>query len=389
MNYRRTVSACFIGYIVQAIVNNFVPLLFLTLQRQYGIPLSQITALITVNFAVQLTVDLLSAVWIDKIGFRRAIAAAHILSAAGLLALPVLPEILPPFAGILAAVILYAVGGGLLEVLVSPIMEACPTGNKETAMSLLHSFYCWGQVGVVLLSTLFFRLAGTARWKLLAGFWALIPAANCLLFLRAPIAPLQKPDEERIPASALFRSSRFRLLLLMMVCAGAAELSVSQWASFFAEKALQISKTAGDLAGPMAFGLLMGCARAFYGRYGEKIPLERFMCGSAVLCICAYLTIALVPSPVINLIGCAVCGLSVGIMWPGTFSKAAASLRRGGAVLFSLLALGGDIGCSFGPTLVGLTAGQSDMKKGILSAVIFPLGFLVCMLLMRKESNKS
>ena len=389
MNYRRTVSACFIGYIVQAIVNNFVPLLFLTLQRQYGIPLSQITALITVNFAVQLTVDLLSAVWIDKIGFRRAIAAAHILSAAGLLALPVLPEILPPFAGILAAVILYAVGGGLLEVLVSPIMEACPTGNKETAMSLLHSFYCWGQVGVVLLSTLFFRLAGTARWKLLAGLWALIPAANCLLFLRAPIAPLQKPDEERIPASALFRSSRFRLLLLMMVCAGAAELSVSQWASFFAEKALQISKTAGDLAGPMAFGLLMGCARAFYGRYGEKIPLERFMCGSAVLCICAYLTIALVPSPVINLIGCAVCGLSVGIMWPGTFSKAAASLRRGGAVLFSLLALGGDIGCSFGPTLVGLTAGQSDMKKGILSAVIFPLGFLVCMLLMRKESNKS
>ena len=388
MNYRRTVSACFIGYIVQAIVNNFIPLLFLTLQRQYGIPLSQITALITVNFAVQLTVDLLSAVWIDKIGFRRAIVAAHIFSTAGLPALPVLPEILPPFTGILAAVILYAVGGGLLEVLVSPIMEACPTDNKETAMSLLHAFYCWGQVGVVLLSTLFFRFAGTENWKLLAGLWALIPAVNCLLFLRAPIAPLHEPDEERIPASTLFRSRQFRLLLLMMVCAGAAELSVSQWASFFAEKGLQISKTAGDLAGPMAFGLLMGCARTFYGKYGEKIPLERFMRGSAVLCICAYLMITLVPSPFINLIGCAVCGLSVGIMWPGTFSRAAASLRRGGAVLFSLLALGGDIGCSFGPTLVGLTAGHSDMKKGILSAVIFPLGFLVCMLLMREERSK-
>ena len=389
MTYRNTIRACFAGYIVQAIVNNFIPLLFLTLQRQYHIPLGQITALITVNFGVQLAVDLLSAFWVDRIGYRRAVVAAHVFAAAGLLALPVLPEILPPFAGILAAVILYAIGGGLLEVLVSPIMESCPTDNKETAMSLLHSFYCWGQVGVVLLSTLFFRFAGIGNWKLLAALWAVLPAVNGVVFSRVPIAPLIAEHAESMPPAELFRSRMFRLLLLMMICAGAAELSVSQWASFFAEEALHISKTAGDLAGPMTFGILMGSARAFYGKYGSRIPLDRFMRGSAVLCILSYLLIALVPVPAVNLAGCALCGLSVGIMWPGTFSRAAASLRRGGTLLFSLLALGGDIGCSSGPTLVGLIAGHTNMKTGILAAVIFPAGMLLCMRRIRHESERS
>lgn len=389
MNYGKTIRACFAGYIVQAIVNNFLPLLFLTLQRQYGIPLGQITALITVNFAVQLTVDLLSAFWIDRIGYRRAIIAAHVFSAAGLLLLPVLPEILPPFPGILAAVILYAVGGGLLEVLVSPIMESCPTENKETAMSLLHSFYCWGQVGVVLLSTLFFRFAGIGNWKLLAALWAVIPVCNVFLFAKAPIAPLVAPDEEQIRPRALLKNRMFLLLLLMMICAGAAELSVSQWASFLAEEALHISKTAGDLAGPMMFGVLMGAARTFYGKYGEKIPLERFMTGSAVLCILSYLMIALAPLPAVSLAGCALCGLSVGIMWPGTFSTASASLRRGGTLMFSLLALGGDIGCGGGPTLVGAVAGTGSIKTGILTAAVFPAGLILCMYLLKRERSKS
>lgn len=389
MKYENTIRACFIGYIVQAIVNNFIPLLFLTLQRQYGIPLGAVTALITVNFAVQLTVDLLSAFWVDRIGYRPAIIAAHVFSAAGLLALPVLPELMPPFAGILTAVVLYAVGGGLLEVLVSPIMESCPTENKETAMSLLHSFYCWGQVGVVLLSTLFFRFAGITNWKLLAALWAVIPAVNGILFAHVPIAPLVAPDEQGIRPRELFRNRLFFLLLVMMICAGAAELSVSQWASFFAEEALHIGKTAGDLAGPMTFGILMGAARTFYGKYGEKFPLDRFMNGSALLCIAAYLLIALAPHPAVNLAGCALCGLSVGIMWPGTFSKAAASLRRGGTMMFSLLALGGDIGCSTGPTLVGAVAGQSNMKTGILTAAVFPAGMILCMYLIRCERSKS
>ena len=389
MNYGKTIRACFVGYIVQAIVNNFLPLLFLTLQRQYGIPLGQITALITVNFAVQLTVDLLSAFWIDRIGYRRAIIAAHVFSAAGLLLLPVLPELLPPFPGLFAAVILYAVGGGLLEVLVSPIMESCPTENKETAMSLLHSFYCWGQVGVVLLSTLFFRFAGIGNWKLLAVLWAAIPVCNGFCFRTAPIAPLVAPDEEQIRPRVLMRSRLFLLLMLMMICAGAAELSVSQWASFLAEEALHISKTAGDLAGPMMFGVLMGTARTFYGKYGEKIPLDRFMTGSAVLCIISYLMIALAPLPAVSLAGCALCGLSVGILWPGTFSKASASLRRGGTLMFSLLALGGDIGCSSGPTLVGAVAGAANMKTGILAAAVFPAGLILCMYLISSERSKS
>ena len=388
MNYGKTIRACFAGYIVQAIVNNFLPLLFLTLQRQYGIPLGQITALITVNFAVQLTVDLLSAFWLDRIGYRRAIVAAHVFSAAGLLLLPVLPELLPPFPGILAAVVLYAVGGGLLEVLVSPIMESCPTENKETAMSLLHSFYCWGQVGVVLGSTLFFRFAGIGSWKLLAVLWAVIPVCNGFFFRSVPIAPPIAPDEAQIRPRALLKNKLFLLLLLMMVCAGAAELSVSQWASFLAEQALHISKTAGDLAGPMMFGVLMGAARTFYGKYGAKIPLERFMTGSAVLCIISYLMIALSPVPAVSLAGCALCGLSVGIMWPGTFSMASASLRRGGTLMFSLLALGGDVGCGGGPTLAGAAAGTGSIRTGILAAAVFPAGLILCMFLLKRERSR-
>ena len=383
-NYKHTMYACFTGYIVQAIVNNFLPLLFLTLQTQYSIPLSQITLLITFNFGIQLTVDLLSALFVDRVGYRACMVLAHVCAAAGFLLLPVLPEIMAPFPGILIAVMLYAVGGGLLEVLVSPIVESCPTENKEKAMSLLHSFYCWGQVGVVLLSTAFFAALGIARWKLLSCLWALIPLANGIWFLRVPIAPLTEAHETRIPLHELLKNKAFWLLMLMMVCAGASELTVSQWASFFAEEGLHISKTAGDLAGPMLFALLMGSARAFYGTHGDRINLDRFMRASILLCIGAYLLIALVPHPAVNLAGCALCGLSVGILWPGTFSKAAASLRRGGTVLFSLLALAGDIGCAGGPTLAGMISDAADMKTGILTAVIFPVLMLVSAILLMR-----
>ena len=375
-SYDSTMRACFTGYIVQAIVNNFAPLLFLTFQRTYHIPLQQITLLVTFNFGIQLLTDLLSVAFVDRMGYRASMVLAHILSALGLICLTVLPERMGhPFAGILISVIVYAVGGGLLEVLVSPVVEACPSTHKEKAMSMLHSFYCWGHVGVVLFSSIFFKLAGIENWKLLAVLWAVIPILNALIFTRVPIAPVLPEGEEGMTIVTLFQNRTFWLLFVMMICAGASEQSVSQWTSLFAEKGLGISKTAGDLAGPMAFAFLMGASRAFYGNYGEKINLDRFMAVSSVLCILSYLCLVFMPVPVLSLAGCALCGLSVGILWPGTFSRASKALPAGGTALFALLALGGDIGCSGGPTLVGMVSGmcKGNLKAGILAALIFPV----------------
>lgn len=386
-NYNKTVTACFVGYIVQAIVNNFVPLLFLTFQRTYGIPLSQITLLVTFNFGIQLLVDLLAVGFVDKIGYRLSMVIAHVFAAAGLCLLTILPEVLSsPFAGILIAVMVYAIGGGLLEVLVSPVMESCPSDNKEKAMSMLHSFYCWGHVGVVLLSTLFFKIFGIGNWKIMAFVWALIPVYNALMFTKVPMAPLMEEGETGLRIRDLFGLKIFWVLLIMMVCAGASEQAVSQWASTFAEKGLGISKTAGDLAGPMAFAVLMGLSRAFYGKYGDRIDLDRFMIYSSSLCILSYLGISLLPIPQMSLAACAICGLSVGIMWPGTFSKAAAALPRGGTAMFALLALGGDLGCSGGPTTVGMVSGifGDNLKMGILAGIVFPVLLLAGVLLCKK-----
>ena len=389
-NYQKTIYACFTGYIVQAIVNNFVPLLFLTFQSTYGIPLSQITLLITLNFLLQLAVDLLSIGFVDKIGYRASMVIAHICAAAGLVLLTVLPEVMPPFAGLLTAVLVYAVGGGLLEVLVSPVVEACPTRNKESVMSMLHSFYCWGHVGVVLLSTLFFAVFGIENWKFMALIWAVIPLANAVAFTRVPMAPLVEEGEKGLSLKELFSTKVFWIFLLMMTCAGASEQAVSQWASTLAEKGLGVSKTVGDLAGPMAFAILMGASRAFYGKYGEKIDLDRFMKLSCILCMISYLSIAFIPIPAVALLGCAPCGMSVGIMWPGTFSKSAAVLRQGGTAMFAFLALAGDLGCSGGPTLVGFVSGLfgEDLRKGIFAALIFPL-LLLAGLWMEKRAKKA
>lgn len=391
LTYKHTLYACFLGYIVQAIVNNFAPLLFLTFQRTYDIPLSRITMLVTINFGLQLLIDLLSVGFVDKIGYRASLLIAHGCAAAGFLGLTILPEIMPdPFVGLLLAVVIYAVGGGLLEVLISPVVEACPTENKEKAMSLLHSFYCWGHVAVVLISTLFFTVAGIEHWKILALLWMIVPLTNFVLFAKTPIAPLVSEGEQSLSIGQLFSQKIFWLLLLMMICAGASEQAVSQWASTLAEKGLGISKTMGDLAGPMAFAVLMGSSRAFYGKFGDKIDLDRFMAGSSLLCVLSYLTIALFPHPAVNLIGCAVCGLSVGIMWPGTFSKASAAMPLGGTAMFALLALGGDLGCSGGPTFAGMMAGvfEDDLQKGILFAVIFPFLLFVLILLLKKMRKK-
>lgn len=307
-------NACFTGYIVQAIVNNFVPLLFVTFQNSWHIPLSRITMLITVNFIIQLSVDLASAGFVDKLGYRASAVTAHLFSAAGLLMLPFLPDMMPdPFYGILISVIVYAVGGGLIEVLISPIIESCPTDNKETAMSLLHSFYCWGYMVVVLLSTVFFALFGTGNWRALTLVWAVIPVVNALVFCRVPLFSLDENEETGMSISSLISDRKF--LMLMMLSTGAGEQSVSQWASTFAEEGLGLSKTVGDLAGPMMFALMMGLSRVLYSRYGDRIKLDSAMKCSAAACVLSYVCIA-IPSAALGIVGCALCGFSVGILWP-------------------------------------------------------------------------
>ena len=388
--YHKTIYACFLGYIVQAIVNNFVPLLFLTFEETYQIPLSRITLLVTINFAVQLLVDLLAIGFVDRIGYRVSILIAHIFSAGGVLLLTVLPDrCSEPFVGLLIAVIIYATGGGLLEVLVSPIIESCPTDNKEAAMSLLHSFYCWGHVGVVFLSTVFFAVFGIDNWKIMAIIWACIPLANTILFAKVPIAPLIGEGEKGLTIKELYSKKLFWLFLLMMICAGAREQAVSQWASTFAEKGLGVSKTIGDLAGPMFFAICMGLSRAYYGKFGEKINLQLFMIGSSMLCVVSYLGIVFFTIPALGLISCGIAGLSVGIMWPGTFSMASASIKRGGTAMFALMALAGDLGCAGGPTVVGMVSSHfsDNLQMGTLAAIVFPVILCVGLAYTKKVRN--
>ena len=389
--YKITIIACFIGYVVQAIINNFAPLLFLTFQRTYHIGLGQITMLITLNFGVQLLVDLVAAGFVDKIGYRASMLIAHVVAAVGLFSMTILPEVFSnPYAGLIISIILYAIGGGLLEVPVSPIVESCPTDNKEAAMSLLHSFYCWGHVAVVLISTLFFRFVGIQNWKIMTYIWMLVPIVNALLFIKAPIASLIEDGQKGMSLKELFKCKLFWVFMLMMVCAGASEQAVSQWASTFAEMGLGVSKSIGDLAGPMSFAILMGSSRAFYGKFGEKIDLDKFMIGSSILCAASYLMISLSPWPVLSLVGCSVCGLSVGIMWPGTFSKAAAGLKTGGTAMFAFLALAGDLGCGGGPTVIGQISSMmgDDLKKGILFGLCFPV-MLIVGIMMCRGMNKT
>lgn len=378
-NYNHTIYACYIGYITQAIVNNFVPLLFLTFATDYQLSLDKITLITTINFLVQLLVDLLAVKVVDRIGYRPCLVFGHLCAVVGLAGLAFLPEFMRnAYVGIMACVILYAIGGGLMEVLISPVVEACPTTKKEAAMSLLHSFYCWGHVGVVILSTLFFQCFGISNWRLMACVWALVPLFNIFYFLLVPIYPIVT-ENEKLSVRGLLGQKTFWLLVVLMVCAGASEQAMSQWASAFAESALKVSKTVGDLAGPCAFAILMGTARALYGKYSDKLPLIKMMKASAVLCIGCYLLAALVNNPLISLIGCALCGFSVGIFWPGTFSMAAMKLPGGGTAMYALMALAGDLGCSSGPSVVGFVANAcgGNLKIGIIVALLFPIVMLL------------
>ncbi len=386
-NYKKTLAACYLGFITQAIAANYAPLLFLTFKDTYGMGLEKIALIPVVFYFTQLLVDLAATKFVDKVGYRVCVVASQVLSAAGLALLAILPGILPaPFWGILIAVMLYATGSGLIEVLVSPIVEACPFENKDGMMSLLHSFYCWGAVGVILLSTLFFALFGTENWKILTLVWAAVPLLNVFNFSTCPIERLVEEGEGMRPAS-LFRMPLFWLLILLMVCAGASEVSMAQWASAFTESAVGVSKTVGDLAGPCLFAVLMGLSRILYSKMSKKTDLVRAMTVCGLLCVACYLTASLAPSPVLGLMGCAVCGLSVGIMWPGAISISAEKCPKGGTAMFAFLALAGDLGATVSPVLVGGVSDLAggDLRMGLLFATVFPLILIVALFLLRRK----
>ena len=385
--YEHTIYASYLGYITQAICNNFAPLLFLTFSGEFELTLDKITLITTTNYLVQLAVDFLAVKYIDKFGYRISIIAAHVFATAGLIGLAILPGFFAnSYAGLMLAVVLYAIGGGIIEVLISPIVEACPTKKKESAMSLLHSFYCWGHVGVVILSTIFFNLAGIENWRLLAIVWAIVPLFNCFYFAIVPLYPIVA-EHEKMSLKGMIGQKTFWVLIILMIGAGAAEASMSLWASAFAESALHVSKTIGDLAGPCAFAVLMGIARAGYGNNSDRIPLKKMMVVSACLCIVCYLIAGLSHNPMFGLAGCAVCGFSVGIFWPGTFSLAALKLPTAGTAMYAFMALAGDVGCSAGPTLVGLVANanQNNLQMGLSTALVFPVMILAGMWLLRER----
>ena len=390
-NYRKTLMACYLGFITQAICANFAPLLFLTFHKDYQISLGHIALIPTAFFLTQLIVDALCARYVDKIGYRRAIVGSQVTSALGLAGLAFLPEMLgDPFIGVILCVILYAIGSGLMEVLGSPIVEACPFDNKDAVMSLLHSFYCWGSVAVVLSSTVFFAVFGVACWKILACLWAIVPLWNIVNFLRCPIEHLVE-DGQGMTIRQLCKAPLFWLAVLLMVCSGASELSMAQWASAYAEAALGLSKTLGDLMGPCLFAITMGISRVLYGKYGEKVELTSFMLGSGALCLVCYLLASMTVNPIWGLVGCIACGFSVGIMWPGTLSITSARIPLGGTALFALLAMAGDLGGAFGPSMVGYVTqlAGDDLRAGLQVGCIFPIGLMIGLIIMRRMTKKN
>ena len=392
LTYRSTMLACYNGYITQAICINLAPLLYLTFQRSYGLTLSQIGLLIAFNFIVQLSVDLIASLFARNMNLRFSIVFAHFATVLGLIGLAILPELLPPFAGLLLAEGLLGIGGGFTEVVISPLMEACPTEGKSGNMSLLHSFYCWGQAGVVLFSGIFFAFFEIdSYWQYLPVLWSIIPLLGAIAFCLVPIYKLPSDENKDREGSVgkLFASPTFWTFLLMMLCAGASELVMSQWASTFLESTLGVRKSVGDLLGPCMFALMMGLCRAFYGKFSERLNLKKMMIASCVLCIASYLLAAFAPIPAVALIGCALCGISVGIFWPGTLSYAAQKIPHGGLAMFALLAVAGDTGCLVGPSIAGSIADlfSGDLRYAFCFALIFPI-LNLCVILFRKKQKK-
>ena len=386
-NYKKTLIACYLGFITQSISANFAPLLFLTFKETYGITLEKIAMIPLVFYFTQLIVDLAATKFADKIGYRICVLASQVISAVGLILMTILPEVLPiPFIGILISVVLYAIGSGLIEVLLSPIVEACPFENKDGVMSTLHSFYCWGAVGVILGSTLFFAVFGVENWKILTFIWALVPLYNTFNFINCPIERLVE-EGQSMSVGKLLKTPVFWLMIILMICAGASESTMAQWASAFTESAIGVSKTVGDLAGPCLFAMFMGISRMLYGKFSEKLNLTKVMLVCGVMCAGCYLLASLSPMPILGLAGCALCGLAVGIMWPGSISISSQKCPSGGTAMFAFLALAGDLGATVSPAMVGSISEMAgdNLKIGLLTATIFPVVLVITLLVLRKK----
>lgn len=383
LNYKHSFAACCVGYVTQAIVNNLMPLLFATFATVYGISLDKIGLLITINFMIQMSVDFVSAKYADKIGYRALIVLAHIAAATGLVLMSLAPMFSPDniYPWLVLSVVAYAIGGGLAEVLISPMVEAMPMENKAGMMNVVHSFYCWGQVLVTALSTLYFVFVGIDKWMYLPALWAVIPFLNVFAFLKVPVYQFGEA-QEKTGMREIFKVKIFWFFAILMIGAGASELAMAQWSSYFAEMGLKVSKTLGDLLGPCMFSVLMGVSRLFYSRYSTRLDLKKYISICSMMCIFCYALATLSPYPIVSIIGCALCGFSVGVMWPGLYSLAAKTYAKGGTTMFALLALAGDVGCSTGPSIVGFISnalGGTEMaiKIGLLSIIIFPLAMVV------------
>ncbi|GAA3854545.1 MFS transporter [Tessaracoccus defluvii] len=387
LDHRHTLAASYVGYVTQAIINNLGPLMFIIWHDSFGISFSALGAIVAFNFGFQLLVDLVAPKAIDAVGYRVSMVVAHVTAAAGLIAMGVLPFVAPsPLLGLILATGICAFGGGLLEVLVSPVVEACPTENKAFHMSLLHSFYCWGHVAVVALSTVGFLLLGEDRWPLLCFAWAIVPALNAVLLWFVPYFPLVT-EGTPMRYIDLLRRRRFWLLVLLMLAAGASEQAMSQWASAYAQAGLGLEKTMGDLLGPLMFAVCMGLSRVIFGSRATRDNVSRIMIGTLTACVAAYLLAALSPWPGLGLVGVALGGFSVGMLWPGTFTVGSAAFPRGGTVLFALLALGGDAGCALGPAVVGVAADATgSLSTAMLTGTVFPVLMIAGLLLLRRHT---
>ncbi len=395
--YKPTLRACYFGYITQAVVNNLVPLFFIIFQTSYHISYEMLGRLVLINFGTQIFADWLALRYVDRIGYRTSAVLAHGFAAAGLIALGVLPLLTAnPYTGLVIAVMIYAIGGGIIEVLISPIVDSLPGEAKSSAMSLLHSFYCWGQMGVVMVTTLLLWLLGTGIWFILPILWALVPIWNLFRFTKVPLLP-PIAEHERITLRTLLGQRAFLIALVLMLCAGAAELTMSQWSSLFAEKGLLVPKLFGDLLGPCLFAIFMGIGRTIHGVMGHRIHLKGAMLATASLSVACYAVTIFAPYPILSLLGCAFCGFSVSLMWPGTFSLAAAAFPKGGTAMFGLMAVFGDIGGSVGPWIAGFVSDlaqksdklialgasmslmpeQMGLKAGLFVATVFPVVMLL------------
>ncbi|HOP79738.1 MAG TPA: MFS transporter [Armatimonadota bacterium] len=383
VNYKSTLYACYLGYITQALIVNLPPLLFVVFKDKFGLSYTMLGSLVVVIFITQLVVDALAIKFVDRIGQRTAAIAAHAFAAVGMATLAFLPHLMPkPYVGLVVASLLFAIGGGLIEVLVSPIVESLPGDAKASAMSLLHSFYSWGQVLVISLSTVALLLVGRDLWYLLPLLWAILPFYTLFKFTKVPLMPPVEEDK-RTPVRTLITSKIFLIALLLMVCAGASEQAMAQWASLFAETGLGISKTLGDLLGPCLFAVMMGIVRTLYGTRGHTINIHNVLIVCSVLCIVSFVITALVPVPAISLLGCSLCGLTVSLLWPGMLSLTAAGYPGGGTAMFAMMALGGDLGCSVGPWLTGVVADSSNLNIGLLAGMIFPAAMLMGLFILK------